>query len=80
MAEQKEDQMKTYTGELGTYESGRYATVQAKSPRDALKKLEELCKVGEDVVQIREGNKTGYFVYDYMNGFGIYEDRRRDGD
>ncbi len=73
-----------YTGELGTYERGYYAECEASSPEEALHTFEKMlqekkakfCDCDDDdqyVSQIHEGDKNGPFVYDYMNGFGIYK-------
>ena len=64
-----------YTGELGTYEHGRYVTVLANSPEEAYDKLYAQLKDGEEVVQIR--NKYNTFVFDFMNGFELYKERNR---
>ena len=66
--------MKSYTGELAPdYESGgRVVVVKAISPREALHKLNLLCREYEMVIQIHDGGWNDPLVYDYMNGFDIY--------
>ena len=72
-----------YTGELGTYEKGRRVVVEASSPREAYDLLYRELPISTDcecdpedqyVVQIFEGNYLKC-VFDYLNGFEIYEMR-----
>ena len=71
----------TYVGELADPKEGeslcRVVKVEAKNPKEALWKLNKQLKQGEWVYQIcaeKEGCNLPQPVFDYMNGFKLYEE------
>ena len=65
-----------YLVDIGTWDAGRTIEVEADSPREAGRKAQGSDPWLPDVVEIREKD-TGAIVYDYYNGFELYEKKEK---